>query len=96
MSNHAKRYTKQFKEDAVAYARDHSDLSVNALANNLGIAPSTLGKWLKKADEGKEIHRGSGNYRSDEAKENSKLRKELKDTRDALEILKKAISILGN
>ena len=52
MSNHAKRYTKQFKEDAVAYARDHSDLSVNALANNLGIAPSTLGKWLKKADEG--------------------------------------------
>ena len=30
-----------------------------------------------------------------EAKENSKLRKELKDTKDALEILKKAISILG-
>lgn len=96
MPNRAKRYTKQFKEDAVAYAHDHSDLSKNALANNLGIAPSTLSGWLKKADEGKDIHRGSGNYRSDEAKENARLRKELRDTRDALEILKKAISILGN
>ena len=38
---------------------------------------------------------GSGNYSSDEAKENARLRKELKDTKDALEILKKALSILG-
>lgn len=39
--------------------------------------------------------RSSGNDASDEAKENAKLRKELRDTQDALEILKKAISILG-
>ncbi len=29
-------------------------------------------------------------------KENARLRKEFRDTKDALEILKKAISILGN
>lgn len=92
----SKRYSEQFKKDAVAYARDHSDLSVNAAASNLGVAPSTLGKWIKKANAGEEIHRGSGNYQSDEAKENAKLRRELRDTKDALEILKKAISILGN
>lgn len=40
--------------------------------------------------------RGRGNYESDEAKENARLLKELRDTQDALEILKKAISILGN
>lgn len=39
--------------------------------------------------------RGSGNYQSDEAKENARLRKELRDTQYALEMLKKAISILG-
>ena len=32
----------------------------------------------------------------DEAKEYARLLKELRDTQDALEILKKAISILGN
>ena len=39
--------------------------------------------------------RGSGNFSSDEAKEIARLRKELKDTQDALEVLKKAIGILG-
>ena len=35
------------------------------------------------------------NYSSDEAKEIAHLQRELRDTKDALEILKKAISILG-
>jgi transposase len=96
MSGRSKHYSKQFKKDAVTYVREHDDLSVNAAAKNLGVAASTLGKWVEKADGGKEIHRGSGNYSSDEAKENARLRKELRDTRDALEILKKAISILGD
>ena len=37
----------------------------------------------------------AGNYSSDQEKENARLRKELRDTQDALDILKKAISILG-
>ena len=41
------------------------------------------------------ISRGSGNFSSDEAKEIARLRKKLKDTQDALEVLKKAIGILG-
>ena len=96
MSKNSKRYSKQFKKDAVTYVRSHENLSISAAAKNLGVAPSTLGKWIKRVDEGKETHRGSGNYSSDEAKENARLRRELRDTRDALEILKKAISILGN
>lgn len=91
-----REYTKQFKEDALAYVHDHSDLSVSACARNLGISSSTLHGWLKVSEERGEVHRGSGNYASDEAKENARLKKELRDTRDALEILKKAISILGN
>jgi len=39
--------------------------------------------------------RGSGNYSSDEQKEIAHLKRELRDTQDALDVLKKAISILG-
>jgi len=74
----------------------NANLSVNACANNLGIATSTLYGWINKFQEGGEVHRGSGNYSSDEAKENARLRKELRDAKDALEILTKAISILGD
>ncbi len=92
----ARQYSKQFKKDALTYVHEHSDLSLNACAKSLGISASTLHGWLKKAKEGNELHRGSGNYESDEAKENARLKKELRDTQDALEILKKAISILGD
>ena len=40
-------------------------------------------------------NRGSGNYSSDEAKEIAGLKKELRDTQDALDVLKKAIGIPG-
>lgn len=54
-------------------------------------------KWIKDANNnGNKIEsRGSGNFSSDEAKEIARLRKELKHTQDALEVLKKAIGILG-
>ncbi|WP_236900476.1 hypothetical protein [Clostridium estertheticum] len=56
-----------------------------------------MSKWLKEANEKNGIQvRGSGNYGSDEQKEISLLKRELRDTKDALDILKKAISILGN
>ena len=39
--------------------------------------------------------RGSGNYASDIEKENARLRRELRDAKDALDVFKKAISISG-
>jgi len=67
-------------------------------AKNLGVSRTALSTWVKesKSNNGEVPTRGSGNYQSDEAKENARLRKELRDSQDALEILKKAISILGN
>ena len=96
--NMAKQYTKEFKEDAVKYFYDHKDLGVTKCAKNLGISKSALSTWKHEFEEhnGEVPTRGRGNYESDEAKENARLRKELRDTQDALEILKKAISILGN
>ena len=93
----AKRYTQQFKEDAVRYYQDHPELALRQAAVNLGISASALKKWnsVAKASGGEVNTRGSGNYASDEAKEIARLKRELRDKEDALEVLKKAISILG-
>lgn len=57
---------------------------------------ATLTKWLKDFRESGDIPvRGSGNYASDEQKEIARLRRELRDAKDALDVLKKAINILG-
>jgi transposase len=93
----SRQYDKKFKEDAVRYYADHKDLGLKGCAGKLGISKTALSNWANEAKEnnGEVPTRGSGNYESDEAKENARLRRELRDTQDALEILKKAIGILG-
>lgn len=95
--NMSRQFTKEFKEDAVRYYLEHKDLGITLCAKNLGTSRTALFSWIKnaQASNGEVTTRGSGNFESDEAKENARLRKELRDTQDALEILKKAISILG-
>ena len=58
--------------------------------------------WQKELRETGDIEcRGSGNYASDEAKEIARLKRELRDAKDALDVLipqghlEKAINILG-
>ena len=97
MGNKKKQYSNEFKQESVNYYYT-SGKSISEVARNLKIGVSTLSKWIKNAKEnqGQVNYRGSGNLKSDEAKENAKLKKELRDANDALEILKKAIGILGD
>lgn len=91
------KFTDEFKQGVIQYIDDHPNESKLSVAKRFGIADSTIHKWLKDAKENNGMiqSRGSGNYSSDEAKELARLRKELKDTQDALDVLKKAIGILG-
>ncbi len=93
----AKHYDKEFKEDALKYREDNPHLTVAAVCRNLGISVPTFYNWQRSAQEndGEVLHRGSGNFESDEAKEIARLKKELKDSQDALTILKKAMGILA-
>lgn len=97
MGNRSKTYSAEFKQDAVNHYYS-SGKSIEQVAKDLKIGYSTLSKWVKAAKENDGVvnHRGSGNYSSDEEKEIVRLKKELKDSKDALDILKKAISILNN
>ena len=97
MTKKRKQHDKQFKQNAVQYVKEHPDLSLEECAKNLGIGLSTLSRWRQQfeANDGDIPVRGSGNYASDEQKEIARLKRELRDTQDALDVLKKAISILG-
>lgn len=97
MSRNSKAYDQEFKENVINYVLEHPEEKYTALGNKFGVHPTTIGGWMKqyRSNDNQVIVRGSGNYASDEAKEIAKLKKELKDTKDALEVLKKAIGILG-
>mgnify|MGYP003474627254 CR=1 FL=1 len=76
----ATQYTEEFKKNAVRYWEDHKELGINACAKNLGISKSALSTWRKlyESNEGNIPTRGRGNYESDAAKENARLKKELR------------------
>ena len=91
-----KNYDKQFKLDCIQYYHDHKDLGLIGCANNLGISHQSLSRWQKEFRESGDLEsRGSGNFSLDEEKEIARLKRELRDTQDALDVLKKAIGILG-
>lgn len=96
MENRGKQFSAEFKQDAVNYYYS-SGKGLEKAAKDLKISRSALGKWIKDAknNNGEVVHRGSGNFRSDADKEIAILTKELRDAKDALDILKKAMGILS-
>lgn len=84
-------FTQEFKDDAVRYRKEHPELSLQKVSSNLGISMSALRRWVSNTDHdtGTVQARGSGNYASEEAKEIARLKRELRDKEDALELLKK-------
>ena len=93
----ANKYTDDFKRDAVRYAKEHRDIPYREAARNLGVPYDTLYGWIRqeKRESNPKAFDESGNLTEAE-KENIRLRRELRDAKDALEILKKAIGILGD
>ncbi len=98
MPRQSKQHDQQFKQNAVKYLLEHPDISLTKCADILGIGSSSLSRWRKQVTDSNSVvpARGSGNYASDEQKEIARLKRELRDTQDALDVLKKAISILGS
>lgn len=88
MTNKRKQFDLSFKKDAVQYVKTHTNLTHEEYARNLGIGKSTLSRWLKETREngGEVSFTGSGNYSNDLERENARLLKELKNTKDALDI----------
>lgn len=90
MKKNRKVFDNEFRNSAIRYVQEHKELTHAQAAENLGVGKSTLARWIseaKQSDDGIINMRGTGNYESDEAKEIARLKRELRDTKDALEIL---------
>ena len=99
MTNKRKQFTEEQQQEALQYVADHPNLTIRQCAENLGMGYSTLQRFKSKAvnsSDGKPKFTGSGHYSNEYEKENARLQRELRDAQEALKILKKAISILGN
>ena len=91
-------YTKDFKQDALRYIEEHPDMKIKDIADYLGVPVGTLYDWNKKRGRNQILGDGvpTNGPMTAEEKELARLKRENRDLKDALEILKKAISILND
>lgn len=89
MTRKYKKYTKEFKLEALRLV-DASDQPVTQVARELGLRQNQIYKWRKELENhGKTAFPGKG-HTADEDSENARLRKELAEAKEEIEILKKA------
>jgi transposase len=84
-----RKYTKEFKQDAVSLVNDQGYTRVEA-ARSLGISSNMLGRWVKEfnQDDG-QAFRGNGKLTADQ-EEIRKLKAQVKQLEMEKDILKKA------
>ncbi|MGW7600495.1 transposase [Streptomyces antimycoticus] len=87
-SQYSKRYSEEFKRDAIALARS-SDKTITEVARDLGVSPESLRGWVKRdrVDQGGGT---SGELTSAEREELKRLRRQNAEQQKTIEILKKA------
>mgnify|MGYP000382014409 CR=1 FL=1 len=55
----AKRFSPEFKQQAIDYALSNSHESVAAIAQKLGVGYSTLDKWIREANPRVQVNSNS-------------------------------------
>ena len=90
-----KKYSKEFKLEVIRQIKE-GEIRVSDLADQLGIDPGQLYRWVKEYEKYKgDSFPGQGKLPAQE-EEMKNLRKRLADKEEELEILKKAIAIFSN
>ncbi|WP_426567273.1 transposase [Streptomyces canus] len=93
-SNTSKRYTAEFKKDAVELVRS-SGRTVTEVAQELGVSAEGLRGWVKQAA----IDRGegpSGALTTAEREELVRLRRKVHEQEQTIEVLGKATAFFAN
>ncbi|WP_405018268.1 transposase [Kitasatospora sp. NBC_00070] len=89
MSNkQGKRYSEEFKRDAVTLARSSSK-TVTEVARELGVSPEGLRSWVKQ-DQADRGEGSAGELTSAEREELRRLRRQNLEQQQTIEVLKKA------
>jgi transposase len=87
-------YSEEFRERAVAMVlQDGSPL--REVAKSLGVSVSGLDRWVRQARIDRGLPTGSKLPTSEVAAENALLRKQLRQAREELEIVKRAAALFA-
>jgi len=93
-SRYARRYDREFKENAMALVE--SGREVKEVARDLGISHWSLKNWIKLARAGKEQTQvGTMDGESSSQREIRRMRQEIDYLRRQRDILKKALGIVS-
>jgi transposase len=94
LSQKRRRYTPQFKKEAVELILNQ-DYTLAQAASSLGISRNVLGRWRTEyREQGKQAFPGAG-HQSPEAEELKRLREEVRKLKLEKEILKKAAAFFA-
>jgi|SaaInlV_200m_DNA_2_1039689.scaffolds.fasta_scaffold26882_2 transposase len=86
-------YSNEMKEESVQYLLSHPEKTITAVAESLGIRRDVLNRWKQeKLKHNEKSFPGKGNPRDEEL---FKLKRELADTKEERDILKKALAIFS-
>jgi transposase len=77
-----RRYTDEFKRDAVALYRS-SGRPIKEVARELGISDTSLGTWVRESQKDAPV------AEVESAKEEARLRKRIRELEEEIEILKR-------
>ncbi|MEU5431710.1 transposase [Streptomyces olivoreticuli] len=87
-SKYTKRYSAEYRRDAVGLVRS-SGKTVTEVARELGVSPESLRNWVRR-DQTDRGEGAPGELTSTEREELKRLRRQNREQRQTIEILKKA------
>jgi transposase len=82
-----RKFSNEFKEESVAYALNNKNNSILENAVKLGVAESTLARWIQESKGKLSIPKSE---LSEEQKQIKELKRQLADAMEVNDILKKA------
>lgn len=89
MGNNNNKYDDEFKTSAVKMVVEKGR-SIRAVAKDLGISEPALRRWVKANTEPED---STSKKLTELEAENKRLRKELEDAKDTVNVLKKSVAI---
>jgi transposase len=90
----SKRYSSEFRRDAVALVRDGED-TIPEIAARLGVAVQSLRNWVKEADETADVEDPRRDLEESEREELKRLRGRVRVLARERDILKQALALMA-
>jgi transposase len=93
MAKRNKKYTEEFKRDAVRLMKNRGKRTVAQIADDLGVTDGMLYKWAEKFDQQPSVKKNDQGETLEQ--ENRRLRREVEQLRVERAILKKAAAFFA-